>query len=373
MWVESIAIKDFRNYSSLSVLFDPGVNFLYGDNAQGKTNLLEAVYLCATTRSHRGSKDREMIRFGQNEAHIRLLLRKGTEKGSGMEVTHKIDFHLRRNGAKGVAVNGFPIRKASELFGYLNAVLFSPEDLMIVKNGPAERRRFIDRELCQINAVYLKNLSDYNKALNQRNKLLKDIPAKDSLKPTLDIWDAQLVQLGKSIIRERERFLSDLTEVMQPVHSNLTGKTEEVVLKYEPSVSENAFEEEIFLARDRDLGLQQTTTGPHRDDFSILTNGVNIRKFGSQGQIRSAALSLKLSEIKMMEKATGELPVLLLDDVFSELDAHRQEFLLQEITNTQTILTGTGLDDLITKNIKIDRLFYIKDGVTVQNSGLARQ
>ncbi len=355
MWIESLECKNFRNYKNASVDFAPGVNFLYGDNAQGKTNLLEAVYLCSTSKSHKGSKDRELIFFGEKEAHVRLTLQK---KG----VAHKIDLHIRTSKGKGVAINGFPIRKASELYGFLNVVVFSPEDLFIVKNGPSDRRRFIDRELCQISGLYMKTLSDYNKVLNQRNKLLKELPGKESLKDTLDVWDEQLVFYGKKVIKDRNRFLAEMTDTMKPLHSQLTGGKEKISLKYEPSVLETDFAEQLLVARERDCILQQTSVGPHRDDFSILVNDVNIRQFGSQGQQRSAALSLKLSEISMIKKVTGEMPVLLLDDVFSELDSHRQEYLLSEIKDTQTILTGTGLDDLITQNIKIDRLFYVKEG-----------
>lgn len=355
MWIESLECKNFRNYRNLSIEFDKGLNFLYGDNAQGKTNIIEAVYICSTSRSHKGSKDKELIFFGEDEAHIRLKLNK---KG----VSHKIDFHIRKNNTKGVAINGFPIKKASELFGLLNVVVFSPEDLFIVKNGPSERRRFIDRELCRVDPLYLKNLSEYNKVLNQRNKLLKDISTNEVLRSTLDVWDEQFITSGKKIIRERKKFLEDMTRIMQPIHNNITGDAEDIILKYEPSIYEDEFEREFFMARQRDLVLQQTTIGPHRDDFSILVNGINIRKFGSQGQQRSAALSLKLSEIKMIKKVSGDDPVLLLDDVFSELDSHRQECLLSEIKKTQTILTGTGLDDLVRGNIKIDKLFYIKSG-----------
>ena len=363
MWIESIECKNFRNYQNVSVFFDPGVNFLYGDNAQGKTNLLEAVSICSTSRSYRSSKDKELIRFGEAEAHIRLVLRK-------REQLHKIDFHIRKNSSKGVAIDGFPIRKASELFGLLNLVFFSPEDLFIVRNGPNERRRFIDRELCQISALYMSSLSNYNKVLNQRNKLLKTISANEALKSTLDVWDAQLLRYGKKVIQERTAFLKEMTQVMRPVHAKLTGNTEDILLKYEPSIYEDEFEDQLFLARERDVILQQTTVGPHRDDFSILVNGVNLRKYGSQGQVRSAALSLKLSEIKMIEKNVGEKPVLLLDDVFSELDSKRQQYLLGEIKNTQTIMTGTGLDDLIKENIKIDRLYYVKNGTVCLNGFL---
>lgn len=365
MWIESIECKNFRNYRNVSVKFDPGVNFLYGDNAQGKTNLLEAISICSTSRSYRSSRDKDLICFEEDEAHIRLKLQK-------REQAHRIDFHIHKNGTKGVAIDGFPIRKASELFGLLNLVLFSPEDLFIVRNGPNERRRFMDRELCQISAVYMKNLSDYNKVLNHRNKLLKDISVNEVLKSTLDVWDEQLLRYGKQIIRTRSRFLKDMTQIMRPVHAKLTGNTEDIRIKYEPSIYEEEFENQLFLSRERDLVLQQTTVGPHRDDFSILVNGINIRKYGSQGQVRSAALSLKLSEIRMIEKSVGELPVLLLDDVFSELDSHRQEYLLHEIKKTQTILTGTGLDDLIKDNIVIDRLFYVKDG-TVSLQGFLKE
>ncbi len=355
MWIESLECKNFRNYKNLSVHFDSGVNFLYGDNAQGKTNILEAVYIASTSKSHKSIKDRELILFGENESHIRVVLKK-------KDVSHKIDFHIRKNNTKGVAINGFPIKKASELYGFLNVVLFSPEDLFIVKNGPSDRRRFIDRELCQINHIYLKNLSDYNRVLNQRNKLLKDISANELLKSTLDVWDEQLLNYGKKIIADRTQFLKNLTEIMKVIHGRLTGDAEDIVLKYEPSAYESEFENQILMSRERDLVLGQTTVGPHRDDFSIMVNGINIRKFGSQGQQRSAALSLKLSEIKMIEQETNDKPVLLLDDVFSELDSHRQEYLLSEINSTQTILTGTGLDDLVKENIKIDRLFEVKNG-----------
>ena len=354
MWVESLECKNFRNYKKLSLKFDPGVNFLYGDNAQGKTNIIEGVYLCSTSRSYKGAKDKELIYFGEEEAHLRIFVRK-------KHISHKIDMHIRKNRSKGVAIDGFPIRKASELLGYLKIVLFSPEDLFIVKNGPSDRRRFIDRELCQIDPVYMKNVANYNRILNQRNKLLKDINKKNSLLATLDVWDEQLVEYGKKIVEDRKRFLNMTTDIMIPIHKKITGDHEEIYLKYEPNVEEDFFEK-LKEAREKDIIYAQTSCGPHRDDFSIIANGIDLRRFGSQGQQRSAALSLKLSEIKMIKAQTNETPVLLLDDVFSELDSHRQEYLLSEMNETQNIMTGTGLDDLIKENIKIDRLFYVNDG-----------
>ena len=193
MIIESIELKNYRNYERLHMDFSSGTNILYGDNAQGKTNILEAVYVCSTTKSHRGSKDREMIRFGEEESHIKLNVRK-----SG--VPCRIDMHLKKNKAKGIAVNGVPIRKASELFGIVNVVFFSPEDLNIIKNGPSERRRFLDLELCQLDKVYVHNLVQYNKVLLQRNRLLKELNFRPEYEETLDIWDMQLVQYGKELI-----------------------------------------------------------------------------------------------------------------------------------------------------------------------------
>ncbi len=355
MWIESLECKNFRNYKNLSVKFDSGVNFLYGDNAQGKTNIIEAIYLCSTSRSYKGAKDNELIFFGENEAHLRICVRK-------KNISHKIDMHIRKNRSKGVAIDGFPIKKASELLGYLKIVLFSPEDLFIVKNGPSDRRRFIDRELCQIDPVYMKNISNYNKILNHRNSLLKDINKKSGLRGMLDVWDEQLVETGKKIVRDRRRFLDMTTEIMRPIHRKITGNHEEISLKYEPNAEED-FQKKIKEAREKDIIYAQTSCGPHRDDFSIIANGIDLRRFGSQGQQRSAALSLKLSEIRMIKEQTKETPVLLLDDVFSELDSHRQEYLLSEMNETQDIMTGTGIDDLIKENIKIDRLFFVSDGM----------
>ena len=254
MYIESLELKNFRNYEELSIVLDPGTNILYGDNAQGKTNVLEAVYLCGTTKSHRGSKDKEMIRFEQDESHIRMMVKKDG-------VSHKIDMHLKKNKAKGIAIDGIPIRKAAELFGIVNLVAFSPEDLNIIKNGPSERRRFMDLELCQLNKVYLQELTSYNKVLNQRNKLLKDIGFQPGLTETLDVWDMQLVSYGKKIISLRRQFMEELGEIIRQIHSNLTGKKEEIRLLYEPDVEEKVFEEKLQSAREKDLRFRVTSVG----------------------------------------------------------------------------------------------------------------
>ena len=355
MYIESIQLNNFRNYESLEMNFDRETNILYGDNAQGKTNILEAIYLCGTTKSHRGSKDREIIRFEQDESHIRMnVVRQG--------MSYKIDMHLRKNKAKGIAINGIPIRKARELFGIVNLVFFSPEDLNIIKSGPGERRRFMDLELCQLDSLYLTDLASYNHVVNQRNMLLKELYVNSKLEDTLDIWDMQLVQYGNKVIGKRKEFVKDLNTVIQDIHKNLTGGTEHLEILYEPSVECEYFEETVRKNRDRDIRMKMTSSGPHRDDLCLMTNGIDIRKYGSQGQQRTAALSLKLSEIYLVKQKIKDTPVLLLDDVLSELDTNRQTYLLDSIHDIQTMITCTGIDDFISHQFHINKVFQIVQG-----------
>lgn len=362
MILKSVALKNFRNYEDLYLEFDRGTNILYGDNAQGKTNVLEAVYVSGTTRSHKGSKDREMIQFGQEEAHIQTVVEKG-----GLD--YQIDMHIKKNRSKGIAINKIPIRKASELFGILNVVFFSPEDLNIIKNGPSERRRFLDVELCQLDKIYLYHLTKYNKILNQRNKLLKDIHFRPELQDTLPVWDMQLVEYGKNIIAARKKFIEELNEIVFAIHKNISGGREALLLSYEPSVTEEQLEQELLKNRERDLKFGMTSVGPHRDDMCFLIHDIDIRKFGSQGQQRSCALSLKLSEIELVKKSIKETPVLILDDVLSELDSNRQNFLLNSIHHIQTVITCTGLDEFVKNRFEINKIFKVIDGtVTAENS-----
>ena len=355
MWIKSVEGKNFRNYKALSIELDKGINLLYGDNAQGKTNILEIIYICSTSRSHRGSKDKELILFGEEEAHLRLFVYKRKD-------LHKIDIHYKKNGKKGIAIDGVPVKKASEMFGYLNVVMFSPDDLAVVKNGPAERRRFLDKEICQIDPVYMDDLGKYNKILDHRNRLLKEIPFRQSLLDTLDVWDEQLSAYGKRIIEKRKEFILNTGGLCREIHNTITSGKELMELEYEENVSSEDFTEKLKESRERDIHTAQTNRGPHRDDFVIKANGIDLRTFGSQGQQRSAAVSLKLSEIKMIKDVTGEDPVLLLDDVLSELDGSRQESLLKEINNIQTVITGTGMDDFIKNNLSIGKKYFVKEG-----------
>lgn len=355
MVIESIELKNFRNYEELNMEFDKGTNILYGDNAQGKTNVLEAVYLSGTSKSHKGSKDREMIRFGMDECHIKTIVMK-------KEIPYRIDIHLKKNRPKGIAVNGIPIKKASELFGIVNIVAFSPEDLNIIKSGPQERRRFIDLELCQLDKLYVYNLVNYNKVLNQRNQLLKDLAFRPDLIDTLDIWDMQLVEYGKKLIERRRSFLLALDEMISEIHRKLTGEKEELHIYYDPSCHEEEFEELLRKGRERDIRHKMTNIGPHRDDISFYIKENDLRKYGSQGQQRTAALALKLAEIEIVKRIIKDTPILLLDDVLSELDSKRQNHLLNNIHEIQTIITCTGLDEFIENRFEINRVYRIVNG-----------
>jgi len=361
MNIKSLELDNFRNYDKLNIHFDEGTNILYGNNAQGKTNVLEAVYLSGTSKSHKGSKDKEMIRFGKEESHIRVFVEK-------KDKIFQIDMHLKKNRTKGIAINRIPIKKASELFGILNIVFFSPEDLNIIKNGPKERRRFLDSELCQLNKIYLAELTKYNKILNQRNKLLKDIYFRPELKDTLPVWDMQLMEYGRRIIRERFKFVEQLNEIVTDIHFKISGEKERITLGYEPNTGELEFEQELKKSMERDLKLGQTSIGPHKDDLSFRIKDMDIRKFGSQGQQRTCALSLKLAEIELVKKVIKDSPVLLLDDVLSELDSSRQNYLLNNISGTQTIITCTGLDEFVRNRFYMNRTFEVIEGQIFEKS-----
>ncbi len=363
MIIKSIELQNFRNYEDLNISFDEGTNIFYGDNAQGKTNILEAAYLSGTTKSHKCSKDKEMIRFGEQESHIRTVVVKKDKE-------YQIDMHLKNNRSKGIAINKVPIKKASELFGILNMVFFSPEDLNIIKNGPAERRRFLDSELCQLDKIYLSDLTTYNKILNQRNKLLKDMVYRPDLKDTLPVWDMQLVETGRKIIRRRKQFVDELNEIVHDIHYRISGEKEDLLLQYEPSIEDIFFEDELSRVKERDMRQCMTSVGPHRDDLLFSIGEVDIRKFGSQGQQRTSALSLKLSEIELVKRSIHDTPVLLLDDVLSELDSNRQNYLLNSIHDTQTLITCTGLDEFVKNRFHINKIFKVVQGTVEEKEEL---
>lgn len=355
MIITSMKLNQVRNYDTVELEFDPGTNLFYGNNAQGKTNILESVYLCGTTRSHKGSKDKEIIRFGEEEAHICMNIKKS-------DVPYRIDMHLKKNKSKGIAINGVRVRKASELIGLGNFVFFSPEDLNIIKNGPSERRRFLDMELCQLDKIYLFHLSNYNKILIQRNKLLKDMFLYQESQSMLDVLDEQLVQYGTVLIRLRKSFTEKLNEIITVIHSNLSGNKEHLTIAYENDTDAESFAKRLADGREKDIRTKMTGVGPHRDDLMFMIDEIDIRKFGSQGQQRTAALSLKLAEIEIVKRNVKDTPVLLLDDVLSELDSNRQKYLLENIHDIQTMITCTGVDDFVENNFQINKLFHVVAG-----------
>lgn len=355
MLIKSLALNNFRNIGDLKINFDSDLNILYGNNAQGKTNILESIYVSGTTKSHRGSKDREMINIDSDEGHIRLIIQKN-------EIERRIDVHLKKNKSKGIAVDGIPLRKFSEIFGLLQIVFFSPEDLNLIKSSPTERRRFIDMELSQIDKIYLYNITNYNKILVQRNNLLRQIQFNNELISTLEIWDEQLVKYGIEIIKSRREFIKELDSIIKSIHYNLTGGIENLDISYLPNVKEDEFLEKLKKSRQSELYQKTTLVGIQRDDIVFFINGKDAKKFGSQGQQRSVALSLKLSEIELFKRKTKESPILLLDDVFSELDRNRQNYLIENIGGIQTIITCTGLEEFVENKKNNCKIYKIVNG-----------
>ena len=356
MYITEVSLQNFRNLAQLKIEPSEGINVIYGSNAQGKTNFLESLYFCAMGRSLRGKSDQQLIRFEEEESHIRMLVQR-------KQRYDRIDVHLKKDEKKGVAVNGLPVRKLGDLFGTLYAVIFSPEDLSLVKDGPGERRRFLDMELCQLSKVYYYDLQQYYRILKQRNNLLKEIQKKPQLQETLFVWDDQLAEYGERIIAARKRFLIRLDEIAAEKLSQLTGGRDHLQTIYKPNCEEGMLAEKLRKNIDRDIYFGSTQSGPHKDDILFSIDGREVKVYGSQGQQRTTALAARLAEIDLIREETGEEPVLLLDDVFSELDENRQKFLLQSIEGLQAFVTCTGIEDSVKKYISKDNLFYVENGV----------
>ncbi len=359
MEIKSVELKNFRNYTLQKVGFKSGLNILEGKNAQGKTNLLEAVFLCAIGKSPRTNKEKELLKWNEQMGKVTIEF----TKKSG---TKKIELYLFSNQNKAIKINGVPIKKLGELMGELNAIYFSPDELKLVKESPDERRRFMDIDLCQFNKNYFYALNKYNKILNQRNKLLKSGNLQ-SIKETISIWNEQLSEQACYIILKRLELIDKLKVFAERAHYYLTDNQEKMVLSYVGLTDTNKETLKQKLVKlyetslEKDLNLGYTTLGPHRDDIKIMVNNVDIRHFGSQGQQRSCALSLKLAELEIFKSNLGEYPVLLLDDVLSELDEFRREKLLKIINNFQTLLTCTEYNLNLPANV-----LKVKSG-TVEN------
>lgn len=371
MYVRNIKLINFRNYMNLNIELNKTLNIFVGDNAQGKTNLLESVYICSNGKSYRTSKDRELINLSKTKAYIGLDIKKEL-------FTKFIELKFEKDAKKRIRVNKVELDRVSELVGIFNIVIFSPEDLKLVKEGPSERRSFLDGEISQIKPKYKYNLARYNKILIQRNNLLKSRLNKNCYN-LFDVWDTQLSQTGADIIIERIKFIEQLAIISNNIHTRLTGGIEELRLKYMPSFQvDNLNKKEIQLRLksilekniEKDIQKGNTEFGPHRDDLDIIINEISARTFGSQGQQRTAALSLKLAEVELIKSEIGEYPVLLLDDVFSELDLSRRKYLISTFKDIQTIITSTDDIDLVELNDVEKKVFFIKQGkVIVKEEG----
>ncbi len=357
MFVKSLTVQNFRNYENISIELSPGINVFYGNNAQGKTNLLEAVYVLATARSHRTTNEKECIRQGTEEAVLKTVFDvRGKEE--------KIDVCLRKVGRKTIRINGYAAVKISELIGRMHVVVFSPEDLSLIKNGPTQRRKFMDMEISQVDPIYLYNLQQYYKVLRQRNQLLKDVTHPELVSDTIFAWDQQLAYYGVRIIERRQVFVRDLQEYTAKIHESITKSKEKLTIAYDHKMPTDEKEYLEILNRNLDKDIRYGTTGqgPQHDDMILFLNGADVRIYGSQGQQRTAALSLKLAEMRMMKEEVGDDPILLLDDVMSELDQERQLQLAEYIKNSQTIITCTGIEDSI-RQLPWGKMFYVEKGI----------
>lgn len=333
MYLNKLQLWNFRSYENLELNFPKGITILYGDNGQGKTNIIEAIYLLCTGRSHRTNRENDMINFDRNWSRIRI-------ENMQRDGRHTVDMVMARGQKKRILVNGLAISRISEILGQLSGVIFSPEDLDLVKEGPKMRRRFMDIELSQVSKSYFYALNDYNKVLEQRNSLLKETKKESDL----FVWDTLLAQRAVPIIKARREFCKRLVVKVKEMHKYLSSNKEELICIYKDAVNESEDIEAAMLElleknRENDIKRGFTTVGPHKDDIIIKLGETDLRYFGSQGQQRTATLALKLTELEMMKEDLGEYPVLLLDDVLSELDPTRQKMLLDKIKEVQTIIT----------------------------------
>lgn len=339
MTVNSVKIKNFRNIADLSFTADNGVNVIYGENAQGKTNILESIWLFTGCKSFRGAKDNELIKFGEDFAKINLdFCDNSREKKSEITITDK---------KKNASLNGVSLRSTAELIGSFYAVIFSPVHLSLIKDGPSARRKFLDTALCQLKPSYAEHLAGYKRALVQRNALLKDLHLNSELYDMLDTWDDQLARYSALVIKERLQYVDLLSDYSKSIYSGISENKESFSVFYSKNICKDISVKDIYLSeienlknsRKEDILSKTSTVGPHRDDLEILINNVSARSFGSQGQQRSCALALKLGESEIIKKVTGETPVALLDDVMSELDEKRQDYVLNHINDRQVFLT----------------------------------
>lgn len=409
MIIKRIKLNNYRNLKDLDIVPEAGINVFLGDNGQGKTNILESIYLCSRGRSMRHGTDKQIIMFGKDKTNITI----NTE---GLYTNNKIDMELKANVKKKVLINGEVARQLKDLLGNLYVVSFCPEDMNLVKDSPSVRRRFLDIELCQIDKIYYFNLQNYHNILKQRNALLKEMQKKNYMKKfysqgygknsnnneidfnsmeiNLELWTEQLIHYGELIIRRRIDFINELDEIAYEVMKGLTGARDSLKIDFMPNsnieqlksrylftngnknIEEKELEQEAninvsCLAKEnsnycksikKEIMAGNTLYGPHKDDISFFVNQQEAKIFSSQGQQRSVALSIKLAQIKLLEDYIGEKPILILDDVFSELDRNRQLFLMENLKGIQSFISCTGIDDFMKEVLETYSLFKVFDG-----------
>lgn len=355
MYFKNIHLENFRNYKNLDLEFDKKLNLILGNNAQGKTNLIESLYIMGLGKSFRTNKDQEMIAFGEEYSKAVSYIVDGRNET-------KIEIIYKKEG-KVLKVDNQNLQRTMDLLENVYVVVFSPDDLKIVKEGPDNRRRFLDRELCQIKPVYYSDLGNYKKVLKQRNYLLKE---KNRDKKLFEVFDEALADYGLRIAKERYYFLEKLQNISKNIHSDISGQKEELKLFYETKIlksfTKEEYKQKLLENFEKDLQKGYTSFGPHKDDIGILVNGIDIRSFGSQGQQRTAALSLKLAEIGLIKEETGNNAVLILDDVLSELDSDRQEYLISAMNDVQIFITSTQIDEKLRKKLTEGKLFIVENG-----------
>lgn len=352
MIIKKLTLKNFRNYEDLSICFDSKLNSLCGQNAQGKTNLIEAIYFACLGKSFRSSKEKQLIKWGKDYSKIALIATNEIRE-------KKIEVVLQTSQKKAVKMDGLPIRRIGDVLGEIPIVFFSPDELKLVKESPEERRRFINIDLSQTNKKYFYLLSRYEKVLDNRNKLLKTSKDLETLKETIEIWDKSLASIGFKIIKDRENFIKKIEPFAQKAHEYISGGEKLRLVYKKPDVdSEEEYLKKLSKLVEKDFKLGYTSFGPHRDDIDIFLNEEEVKSFGSQGQQRTVALSLKLAELEFIKEQKGEYPILILDDVFSELDKNRRTRLMKFTSRCQTFVTTTD------QSLCEGKIIKIKEGKT---------
>lgn len=351
MWIEELKINNFRNYKNQEIKFNKNINIFFGENAQGKTNIIESIFLSSIGKSFRASKDTELIKFGEKNAKIETIFQKSDRKGN-----IKIDIGEKKN----IFMNQIKIKKLSDLLGNIHTVIFTPDDINILKGGPQNRRKFLDIMISQLRPNYMHTYNLYKKTLEERNNYLKKIKLEKAEEELLEIWDEQLIKYGKIIAEYRKGFIDKIKNKVKNIHNSITGNKEDIKIEYiTDCLDQNKYKELLKERRKLDIIKGYTTRGIHRDDFLIFLNDILVNIYGSQGQHRTAMLSLKISELQVINDEIGENPILLLDDFMSELDEKRRNNFMKNIKDTQVIITCT--DNLILNDIDA-KIFNVVNG-----------